>query len=111
MTRWFCSFWAEEDTWFYFEVGTDGWISRQVELQGPARKPTAAACLAEWQSAQAAGTLAQYEAVFGATAEAPVQEWDGHEPHDLTLYEFETVWRTARAACRARAGNRPTHGA
>ncbi|WP_432167978.1 hypothetical protein [Streptomyces sp. bgisy031] len=111
MRHWFRSYWAEEDTWFYFEVDADGWVARQVELQGPLDKPLAAASLAEWQAAQQAGTLAHYEAMFGATAEAPVQEWDGHKPHDLTLDEFETVWLTARAACRAGARNRSTDGA
>ncbi|MGW6357938.1 hypothetical protein ACWFR5_22905 [Streptomyces sp. NPDC055092] len=111
MRHWFRSYWTEEDTWFYFEIDADGWVARQVELQGPLEKPLAAASLAEWQAAQQAGTLADYEATFGATAENPVQEWDGHEPHALTLDEFETVWITARAACRAGARNRSTDGA
>ncbi|WP_328777407.1 hypothetical protein OHU17_35175 [Streptomyces goshikiensis] len=111
MRHWFRSYWPEEDTWFYFEVDADGWVARQVELQGPLERPLAAASLAEWQAAQQAGTLAGYEATFGATAEIPVQEWEGHEPHDLTLQEFETVWFTARAACRAGARNPSTDGA
>ncbi|MEU0820629.1 hypothetical protein [Streptomyces mirabilis] len=110
MTRWFRSYWAEEDTWFYFEVDAGGWVNRQVELRGPLEKPIAAASLAEWEAAQQAGTLADYEATFGATAEVPVHEWDAHEPHYLTAGEFETVWLTARATCRARARARSTHG-
>ncbi|MCH5677310.1 hypothetical protein [Streptomyces gilvus] len=108
MTRWLCSYWAEEDTWFYFEADADGWVTRQVELQGPLQKPVAAASLAEWEAAQQAGALAEYEAAFGATAQAPVHEWDAHEPQDLTAAEFETVWRTARATCQARARARST---
>ncbi|KAF5999715.1 hypothetical protein [Streptomyces sp. WAC00263] len=104
MTRWFRSYWAEEDTWFYFEVAADGGVTRQVELQGPLEKPIAAASLAEWEAAQQAGTLGDYEAEFGATAEVPVHEWDEHEPQDLSAGEFETVWITARAARRARDG-------
>jgi hypothetical protein len=111
MARWFRSYWAEEDTWFYFEVAADGWVNRQVELQGPLEKPTAAASLAEWEAAQQAGTLADYEATFGATAEVPVHEWDEHEPQDLVAGEFETVWLTARATCQARARARSTHEA
>ncbi len=72
-------------------------------------KSIAAASLAEWEAAQQAGTLRDYEAIFGATAEVPAHEWDAHEPHDLTVGEFETVWLTARAACQARARVRPTH--
>lgn len=76
MTRWFRSHWAEEDTWFYFEVDDDGWVTRQFELQGPLEKPIAAASLTEWEAAQQARTLANYEAIFGATAVVPVHEWD-----------------------------------
>lgn len=45
MTRWFRSYWAEEDTWFYFEADAGGWVTRQVELQGPLQKPITAASL------------------------------------------------------------------
>jgi hypothetical protein len=104
MTRWFRSYWAEEDTWFCFEVGADGWITRQVELQGPLEKPIAAAALAEWEAAQQTGPPEDYEATFGAAAEVPVHRWDEHEPQDLTVGEFETVWITARAARQAGGG-------
>ena len=71
MTRWFRAYWAEEDTWFYFEADTDGWITRQVELQGPLEKPLAAASLAEADAAERSGTLGEYEAAFGFTAKSP----------------------------------------
>ncbi|MGP3769755.1 hypothetical protein ACTWJ8_02890 [Streptomyces sp. SDT5-1] len=111
MTRLFRSYWAEEDIWFYFEVDADGWVVRQVELHGPLGKPLAAASWAEEEAAQRAGTLADYEATFGGTAQAPVHEWDDHDPQVLTLAEFETVWATARAACQARVHARSTRGA
>lgn len=91
VTRWFRSYWAEEDTWFYFEVDADGQVTRQVERQGRHANPIAAASLTEWEAARRAGTLAEYEARFGATAEVPVHEWDGHDPQDLTAGEFEEV--------------------
>ncbi|MFJ5811690.1 hypothetical protein [Streptomyces sp. NPDC093093] len=111
MQHWFRSYWTEEDTWFYFEVDADGWVTRQVELQGPLETPIAAASLAEWQAAQEAGTLADCEPTFGATAEVPLQEWDGYEPYDLTREEFETVWLAARAACRDGSRSRAPRGA
>ncbi|MEV6993169.1 hypothetical protein AB0N87_28885 [Streptomyces sp. NPDC093228] len=111
MTRWFRSYWAEEDTWFYFEADADGWVTRQVELQGPLESPVAAASSTEWEAARQAGTLADYEAMFGATAEVPVHEWDPHEPQELTAGEFETVWLRARATCQARARVRSMHRA
>ncbi|MFI5808593.1 hypothetical protein [Streptomyces sp. NPDC051561] len=104
MTRWFRRYWAEEDVWFYFEASADGWVTRQVEFQGPSAKAITAASLAEWEVAQRAGTSGDYEATFGTTAEVPVHEWDDHEPQELTADEFETVWNTARAARQGRDG-------
>ncbi|MFG3589475.1 hypothetical protein [Streptomyces sp. NPDC047990] len=111
MTRWFRNYWAEEDTWFYFEAGADGWITRQVELQGPLEKPVTAASSTEWEAAQQAGALADYEATFGITAEIPVHEWDPYAPQDLAADEFEAVWLAARATCQARARVRAARGA
>ncbi|MBC2901896.1 hypothetical protein [Streptomyces cupreus] len=111
MTRWFRSYWLEEDIWFYFEADSGGLITRQVELQGPLEKPIAAAALAEWDAAQRAGAVGQYETVFGRTAENPVGEWEEHDPQELTAAEFESVWTAARAACLARARTRSAPGA
>ncbi|WP_432863730.1 hypothetical protein [Microbispora rosea] len=33
--------------------------------------------------------LGRYEATYGLTAETPVQEWEGYEPHTLTSAEFD----------------------
>jgi hypothetical protein len=84
VTRWFRSYWDEEDTWFYFEVGDDGWVSRQVELEGPALRPVAAASAEE------------NDARYGFTAELPVSEWGGHVEEPLARQDFEDVWAAAR---------------
>ncbi|MEU2431400.1 hypothetical protein ABZ611_18120 [Streptomyces sp. NPDC007861] len=89
-------YWDEEDTWFYFEVDAEGWVIRQVELEGPELIPITAASLAEWQRARDAGCLDEYDNRFGITAELPVSEWEGHDPEELTLDEFEEVWDSAR---------------
>ncbi|WP_416968263.1 hypothetical protein [Streptomyces sp. 4F14] len=52
----------------------------------------------------------EYEAVFGITADVPVDEWNGHEPQALGVERFEAVWVTARAACLTRAQVRSGHG-
>ncbi|MEU4548307.1 hypothetical protein [Nonomuraea dietziae] len=96
MTLWFRSYWDEADLWFYFEVDGDGWVSRQVELLGPAGTPITAASLEEWQHAQVMGRLSQYAGTYGSTAEIPIQEWEGYDPHPLTRTEFEAVWTRAR---------------
>ncbi|MGW4722758.1 hypothetical protein [Streptomyces sp. NPDC004291] len=95
-------YWDEEDIWFYVEVDAEGWVIRQVELQGPAATPIAAASLDAWQRVQEAGRLAEYEGRFGITAELPVSEWEGHDPEELTSDRFEEVWDAARREIAAR---------
>jgi hypothetical protein len=92
------------DTWFYFEVDAEGWVIRQVELQGPELTPIAAASLAEWQRARDAGRLDEYDSRFGITAELPVSEWEGRDPEQLTFEEFEEVWGSTRRQIAARPG-------
>ncbi|MFF3430589.1 hypothetical protein [Streptomyces sp. NPDC002602] len=89
-------YWDEEAVWYYLEVDAEGWVDRQVELQGPELVPIAAASLAEWQRAWDTGDIGAYESRFGITAELPVSEWEGHDPEELTLDEFEEVWDSAR---------------
>ncbi|MEV6701620.1 hypothetical protein AB0M68_31430 [Streptomyces sp. NPDC051453] len=96
-------YWDEEDTWFYFEVDAEGWVIRQIELEGPDLTPIAAASLEEWQRAHDAGRLNEYDSRFGITAELPVSEWEGHEPQPLTAEKFEEVWKTARRQIAARS--------
>jgi hypothetical protein len=102
VTTWMRCYWDEEDTWFYFEVDAEGWVIRQVELEGPELIPIAAASLAEWQRARDAGHLGDYDSRFGITAELPVSEWEGHDPEQLTFEEFEEVWGSARRQIAAR---------
>ncbi|MFI6588507.1 hypothetical protein [Embleya sp. NPDC050493] len=96
MTRRLRCFWDGKAVCFYFELDTDGHVIRQVELQEPGSKALAAASLAEWQEARSAGQPADYESVYGLTAELPISEWEGHDPQWLSAGEFEIVWSTAR---------------
>ncbi|MFG2481128.1 hypothetical protein [Streptomyces fagopyri] len=96
MTNWVRCFWDEEAAWFYFELDADGCVIRQVELQEPGSKALTAASLAEWQEAQRDGRSAEYESVYGLTAEAPISESEGHDPQSFSADEFEIVWSTAR---------------
>ncbi|GAA3112566.1 hypothetical protein ACFQ0X_43270 [Streptomyces rectiviolaceus] len=102
MTTWVRCFWDEEDVWFYFEVDADGYVIRQVELLGPGSKALTAASLAEWQEARGDGRSAEYESVYGLTAEPPISEWEGHDPQSLSADEFENVWSTARGELQDR---------
>ncbi|RFU82555.1 hypothetical protein DY218_32445 [Streptomyces triticagri] len=83
-------YWDEDDIWFHFEVNAEGWVTRQIELQGPELTPIAAASLDEDDHR------------FGMTAELPVQEWEGHDPEQLTAEEFEQLWDMARRQIAAR---------
>lgn len=102
VTTWMRCYWGEEDIWYYVEVDAKSWVTRQIELQGPELTPIAAASLDEWQEAQAAGRLAEYENRFGLTADLPVSEWEGHDPEQLTFEGFEEVWDSARRQITAR---------
>lgn len=84
------------------QPAAEGWVTRQIVLQGPELTPIAAASLAEWQQAHEAGRLFEYDNRFGMTAELPVSEWEGHDPEELTAEEFEEVWDTASRQIPAR---------
>lgn len=107
MTRWVRCFWDEEAIWFYCELDTDGYVTRQVELQEPGNEALAAASLAEWQQAQQDGRLAEYESAYGLTAEPPISEWEGHDPQWLSASDFETVWAAARQQIQDRQHRHP----
>ncbi|WP_316783992.1 hypothetical protein [Streptomyces sasae] len=79
-----------------------GWVTRQVELHGSELAPIVAASPEEWQGAQQAGDLAEYEKKYGVTAELPVSQWENYEPDQLTSQEFEEVWDAARREITAR---------
>lgn len=102
MTTWIRCRWDEDDVRYYFEVDADGWVARQVELQGPESTAIAAASLDEWQRARDAGRLDEYDSRFGITAEVPISEWEGHDPEELTPDAFEKVWDAARRQITAR---------
>lgn len=98
--RWLESHWSEEDVLLFFELDEDGWVLRQVELQGPDRQPIAAAALAEWPDPVRDGieAIRAYQAKYGATADQPVSRWDAGFPYrDIDRLEFDEIWRRARA--------------
>ncbi len=97
---WLRSYWNEEEITYYFEVDEDGWVPRQVELQGPQRIPQAAASLAEWPDADSEGVAAvqRYETRYGALADQPIGSWDPDFPHEsISADTFQDIWSLARA--------------
>lgn len=71
VTTWMRCHWDEEDVWFYFEVDAEGWVTRQIELEGPERIPIAAASLAEWQQACDTGRIDEYDTGSGSLRNRP----------------------------------------
>ena len=95
--RWIRTYWDEGDVLFYLELDEDGWAVRQVELEGPAGTPVAAASLRELPDVVTDGLEAvqRYEARYGGVASAP---WTSDFPEDtISADEFNEVWARARA--------------
>lgn len=110
MTRWLCDYWADEDVWFYFEIDVEGFIRRQVTLEGPDRQANTACSLQEWEDAYRTGTTEEYYETYGMPDEWSTRgpAWD-HDPKPLTEIEFEDIWSYARRACEAGSRSRPDH--
>lgn len=98
MVRYLRRYWDEEDIWFFFELDPDGWVTRQIEFQGPGRTPIAAASLDEWTSEHDAGRASDYEAKYGVVAEKPITAAEVQDYLEISPQEFERAWTTARRA-------------
>src|SRR5438093_1058379 len=96
MTRWFRTYWDEEDRWLYVEVSDDGIVTRQVEFTGPDQVPTSAASLTESTQPFAAGGIAHSFARSGGVADQPSSEWADFEREELTLEQFDQAWDKVR---------------
>lgn len=102
MSTWIRLFDADEDLWLYFEEGTDGWPTRQVELRAVDLAPVTAASLLEVLELRDHADLVamqQYEQRFGVLAEASLdgwRQWPGVQ--EISQPEFERVWSSARTA-------------
>jgi hypothetical protein len=94
--RWVRRYWDEEDLWFYFELNDEGWVTRQVELEGRSGRPVTAASLSEWFEELQAGRIQLYQAKFGGLTDQPVSrdELDEYEP--VARDDFEELWQRAR---------------
>lgn len=96
MTKWVRWYWDQEDLWFWLEVDDDGWVTRQVELQGELQTPTAAASLAEWLQIPDESSRDQYQEKLGKLVAEPFSEYELRKCQTVTAVEFENVWAPAR---------------
>ncbi|MEX3104451.1 MULTISPECIES: hypothetical protein [unclassified Streptomyces] len=96
---------GENDAWSYFELDGEEWALRQVDLQGPPRRPVTAASLAEVIEIRDRGDLAAmaaYERQYGALAESALRGWrEADGAAEITRQEFESTWAAAREALDA----------
>jgi hypothetical protein len=107
MTQWFRDHWADDDVWRYFEIDDEGFVQRQVELEGPHREANTACSLQEWEDALRTETIDQYYETYGMVDEWSFASGDHDDPQPSTEAEFERVWEYARRACEAGSRSRP----
>ncbi|WP_405683704.1 hypothetical protein OG204_01060 [Streptomyces sp. NBC_01387] len=100
MTPWIRAYDDESDTWSYIELDDNGGALRQVDLQGPQRRPVAAASLTEVIEVRDHADLAAmttYERTYGVLAEGSLYGWQDFDgPTEITEHEFESTWAAAR---------------
>jgi hypothetical protein len=103
---WFQWYWPDEDILYFFEADEDGWVLRQVELQGPDRTPITAASLAEWPepTRENFAAIKAYDAKYGGLADQPLFPWEPDSPGvAIDRAAFDEVWVQARAHLERKA--------
>jgi hypothetical protein len=102
--RWLKVYADPIDTWFYYELGDDGYAYRQVELEGTDRSARVAASRSEYQSALRSGSAKDYTGRFGIVAAMPFRVWEDFGGEDMIESDFEEVWDDARRQILSRDG-------
>ncbi len=96
--KYITGYFDDDDVEFYFEVGDDDGVKRQVERVRSTGAFEAAASLEEWADALQSGHVADYQARFGGIADGAVSQWDPDAPlSDISKSAFEALWQDARA--------------
>lgn len=97
---WIRAYDGESDVWSYFELDGEEWALRQVDRQGPPRRPVTTASLAEVIEIRDRGDLAAmaaYERQYGVLAESALRGWqEADGAAEITRQEFESTWTAAR---------------
>lgn len=102
MPVWIRVYDEDQDLWQYFEGDEEGWVTRQVNLQGRDGTPVTAASLDEvlrFQERSDTDAVGRYQQRYGVIAEGRLagRERAGRVG-EISAEEFERVWLDARRA-------------
>jgi hypothetical protein len=97
--RFIHEYFADDDRDLYYELDSDGFAVRNLDVDPATGEPISAVSRPEWNSARDYGDLYEYIAKFGRVAEGNIGEaLESHEPDEfITAAAFEAVWNRCRA--------------
>lgn len=92
-------YFGDDDRDFYYELDSDGFAVRNLDVDPATGEPVSAVSTAEWNTARDYGDLHEYMAKFGRVAEGNIGEaLESAEPYDeISASAFEEVWEKCRA--------------
>jgi hypothetical protein len=97
--RFIHEYFADEGRDLYYELDSDGFAVRNVDVDPATGEPASAVLRPEWNTARDYGDLYEYIAKFGRVAEGNIGEaLESPEPDEvITAAAFEAVWTRCRA--------------
>jgi hypothetical protein len=97
--RFIHEYFADEDRDLYYELDSDGFAVRNVDVDRATGEPVSAVSRPEWNTARDYGDLYEYMAKFGRVVEGNIGEaLESPEPDEvITAAAFEAVWNRCRA--------------
>jgi hypothetical protein len=97
--RFIHEYFADDYRDLYYELDSDGFAVRNLDVDPATGEPASAVSRPEWNTARDYGDLYEYEAKFGRVAEGNIGEaLESHEPDEfITAADFEAVWTRCRA--------------
>jgi hypothetical protein len=102
--RFIHEYFADEDRDLYFELDSDGFAVRNLDVFRATGEPVSAVSSQEWNTARDYGDLYEYIAKFGRVVEGNIGEaLESPDPDEvMTAAAFEAVWNRCRAELERR---------
>lgn len=97
--RFIHEYFAEEDRDLYYELDSDGFAVRNLDIIRTSGETASAVSRAEWNRERDHGDLYEYMAKFGGVVEGNIGDTlEAPEPYEvIPSADFETVWSRCRA--------------